>query len=159
MLYTLLPSPLGELLLGGDAEALALISFPSGSKARVPAADWQRCDSAFAEPKRQLEAYFAGERECFELDCRLDVTDFQRTVLDELRRIPYGETRSYGEVAARIDRPTAVRAVASANARNPLPIVFPCHRVVGADGSLTGFGGGLPAKRFLLDLEQRRAER
>ena len=155
MLYTLAPSPVGELLLAGDGQALTLVSFPTGSKARAPAPDWERRDDAFAEPKRQLAAYFAGDLKRFDLNCRPNVTAFQGTVLDELRRIPYGETRSYGELAERIGRAGAARAVASANARNPLPIICPCHRVVGADGSLTGFGGGLPTKRFLLDLERR----
>jgi methylated-DNA-[protein]-cysteine S-methyltransferase len=101
----------------------------------------------------QLDDYFAGARHVFDLPLAPEGTDFQRTVWRTLATIPYGETISYAQLAARIDRPSAVRAVGAANGRNPIPIVLPCHRVIGADGSLTGFGGGLPTKRFLLALE------
>ena len=155
MLYTYVPSPVGALLLAGSDAALKLISFPSGKKTRAPETGWERVDSAFKEPREQLAAYFAGELRRFDLDCQLAVTPFQQAVLDELRRIPYGEKRTYREIAERIGRPRAVRAVGAANGNNPLPIVIPCHRVIGADGSLTGFGGGLDAKRLLLALEER----
>ncbi|HLY19283.1 MAG TPA: methylated-DNA--[protein]-cysteine S-methyltransferase [Bryobacteraceae bacterium] len=105
----------------------------------------------------ELRAYFAGELREFGLPLDMQGTEFQKSVWTELLKIPYGETRSYSQVAAAIRAPKAVRAVGAANGRNPIPIVVPCHRVIGADGSLTGFGGGLPLKRFLLDLEARRS--
>ncbi len=157
MQYCHVASPVGDLLLAGSSGALELISFATGSKTRAPGPDWERSERAFAEAAAQLEAYFAGELREFDLDIRLTVTSFRQAVLDELRRIPYGETRTYGDIAARIGRPKAVRAVGAANGSNPLPIVIPCHRVVGAGGQLTGFGGGLETKRYLLGLEQRAA--
>lgn len=102
---------------------------------------------------RQLDDYFAARRRVFELPLAPRGTDFQRTVWMTLAGIGYGETISYAQLAQRVGRPTAMRAVGAANGRNPLPIVLPCHRVIGADGALTGFGGGLPTKQFLLELE------
>lgn len=157
MQYTLIPSPVGPLLLAGAGERLRLIAFCSeASRDRPePMPDWQRDDATFAGATQQLREYFAGERQTFDLPLDATGTPFQRSVLAALRAIPYGETRSYSDIAAAIGRPKAVRAVGAANARNPLPIVVPCHRVVGKDGTLTGFGGGLPAKRHLLALERR----
>lgn len=155
MLYSYVSSPLGDLLVAGSEECIELVSFPTGAKTQTPEPTWDRSDAAFAEAGRQLDAYFGGDLRTFTLDYRLGVTAFQNAVLAELPRIPYGETRTYGEIAARIGRPKASRAVGAANGSNPLPILLPCHRVVGANGDLTGFGGGLQAKRFLLDLEQR----
>ena len=155
MQYCHVTSPIGDLLLAGSSGALELISFPTGPKARSPGPDWDRADHAFAEAAAQLDAYFAGELREFDLGLRLTVTPFQNAVLNELRRIPYGETRTYGDIAVRIGRAKAVRAVGAANGSNPLPIVIPCHRVIGAGGQLTGFGGGLETKRYLLSLEQR----
>jgi methylated-DNA-[protein]-cysteine S-methyltransferase len=108
--------------------------------------------------KQQLDEYFAGKREAFDLKLAPHGTAFQLAVLQALQEIPYGETRSYQYIATRIGKPKSVRAVGAANGRNPLPIIIPCHRVIGSDGSLTGFGGGLPTKRFLLDLEKGAAE-
>jgi methylated-DNA-[protein]-cysteine S-methyltransferase len=108
-----------------------------------------------AEVRRQLEQYFAGERREFDLTLAPAGTPFELAVWEELRRIPFGETRSYGEIARTLGRPTAYRAVGRANGANPIPIVVPCHRVIGSDGSLTGFGGGLDAKSRLLELEGR----
>jgi len=105
----------------------------------------------------QLDAYFAGELREFDLPLDMQGTDFQKLVWRQLCRIPYGETRSYSDIAASIHAPKAVRAVGAANGRNPIPIVVPCHRVIGAGGSLVGYGGGLPLKRLLLDLEMRHA--
>lgn len=153
MYYCYHDSPIGELLLAGDGEALFLVSFPDGPKRREPEPDWIRDEKPFAVARRQLDEYFAGERRAFDLPLKPTGTAFQRRVLEELMRIPYGETTSYGDIAERIGRPAAVRAVGAANGRNPLPIVIPCHRVIGKDGSLTGFGGGLPTKRALLRLE------
>ena len=150
-----MPSPVGPLLLAGDGDALSAIGFSSGKGARGADPSWKRDDTAFAEPIRQLGEYFDGARRTFDLDLAPSGTAFQRQVLDALLTIPYGETRSYADVARQVGRPAAVRAVGAANGRNPLPIVIPCHRVIGRDGSLTGFGGGLDAKRFLLELEAR----
>ena len=157
MFHTFVPSPIGRLLLAGSERALKVVGFPCGRRARSASPGWQRQDALFEDAARQLAEYFDGVRRDFDLHLEPEATPFQAEVLAALRRIPYGETRSYGEVARDIGRPTAVRAVGAANACNPLPIVIPCHRVVGRDGSLTGFGGGLPAKRYLLDLEQRQA--
>jgi len=153
MYYCYIDSPIGELLLAGDDDALTMIGFPEGKMRRKPASDWVENKQPFAEASRQLKEYFAGERHEFDLPLRLDGTEFQILVLKELQRIPYGETSSYGDIASRIGRPKAVRAVGAANGRNPIPIVVPCHRVIGSSGSLTGFGGGLDAKRALLQLE------
>lgn len=152
--YGYLDSPAGPLLVAGDDEHLNLIGFPSGSRARAPSNEWHRDDRAFAEAFAQLRAYFAGKLTRFDLPLRFSGTDFQNTVWSALRDIPFGETVSYGDLARRIGRPTASRAVGAANGANPLPIVVPCHRVVGADGSLTGFGGGVETKRYLLNHER-----
>lgn len=117
-------------------------------------ADWVRDDAALEFARTQLDEYFAGARTEFDLPIRLHGTRFQVEVWEQLRKIPYGETISYGELAKRVDRPEAARAVGAANGQNPVAIVVPCHRVIGADGSLTGFGGGLPWKRWLLAREQ-----
>jgi methylated-DNA-[protein]-cysteine S-methyltransferase len=148
-------SPVGRLLLAGEAQALTLISFPGGSRAQRPAPGWQRDDSVFAEVRDQLAEYFAGTRKAFSLPLRPIGTAFQISVWAALREIPFGATTSYGELARRIGHPAAARAVGAANGANPLPIVVPCHRVIGADASLTGFGGGLATKRFLLTHEAR----
>lgn len=156
MKYRYIESPIGRLLLAGeDAGPLTLIGFPEGKGRIEPVDDWVQDDSAFTAAARQLAEYFAGERTAFDLELGPTGTAFQLAVLDALRTIPYGETRSYGDIAAQLGRPKAVRAVGAANGRNPLPIVIPCHRVIGANGSLTGFGGGIDAKRWLLAHEQR----
>lgn len=157
MFYTMLTSPVGELLLAGEVDSLQLIGFPSGRGAASPDDDWERNPAPFAEATRQLDDYFAGKRRSFDLPLAPSGTPFQREVLAALQEIPYGQTRSYADVAKAVGRPKATRAVGAANGRNPLPIVIPCHRAIGSDGSLTGFGGGLSTKRFLLDLEQRHA--
>ena len=156
MYYGWVESPVGRLLLAGTG-ALSLIAFSRGPNSIAPQADWKLSDAPFLrQATGQLEEYFAGRRRKFDLDLRPTGTPFQLEVLDALATIPYGETRSYGEIAAQIGRPRAVRAVGAANGRNPLPVVLPCHRVIGADGSPTGFGGGLETKRYLLDLERAR---
>ncbi len=151
--YSFCRCPIGDLLLAGDSSALHLIGFPSGSRARRPDPGWQHNPAPFAEAERQLQAYFAGELRRFDLPLHFGGTDFQNQVWRELGNVPWGETITYGELARRLGRPTASRAVGAANGANPLPIIAPCHRVIGADGSLTGFGGGLDTKRFLLGLE------
>ncbi|MDE2156449.1 MAG: methylated-DNA--[protein]-cysteine S-methyltransferase [Xanthomonadaceae bacterium] len=148
-----MPSPVGRLLLVADREGLRQIRFEQERHPHVPPAGWIRASAPLAFARGQLEEYFAGTRRSFDLPLHPIGTPFQLAVWQELGRIPYGVTISYGELARRIDRPAAVRAVGAANGRNPLPIVLPCHRVIGADGSLTGFGGGLPTKHFLLTLE------
>lgn len=154
MYYCYLDTPIGELLLAGDDRALRLISFPSGKMRTEPRDDWTYAEAPLAKARQQLREYFDGKRTDFDLAIEPYGTPFQRLVLDALREIPYGTTASYGEVARRIGRPRAARAVGAANGRNPLPIVIPCHRVVGSDGNLTGFGGGLDTKKALLELER-----
>lgn len=158
MYYCYLTTPVGDLLLAGDDDALSVVSFPpvnisEGSKRREPEPDWIYSDKPFKKACAQLQAYFDGTLQKFELDLRPGGTEFQRKVLEELQKIPYGTTASYGDIAQRIGKPKAVRAVGAANGRNPIPIVIPCHRVIGASGDLTGFGGGLPVKEALLRLE------
>jgi methylated-DNA-[protein]-cysteine S-methyltransferase len=150
-------SPVGKLLLAGDGGALRLVHFQSGRRPRGVAEEWVHDPAAFARVTTQLNEYFAGRRQAFELPLAPQGTPFQRAVWKALSQIPYGETVSYGELARRIGKPHASRAVGLANGANPLPIIVPCHRVIGADGSLTGFGGGLDIKRRLLALERAHA--
>ena len=147
-----LTTPIGELLLVSDGEALTAVQFDDARRGR-PTPGGAR-GAVITEASAQLREYFAGERTTFDLPLRAVGTPFEQGVWDELQRIPYGETTSYGELAARVGEPSAARAVGRANGRNPIPIIVPCHRVIGADGSLTGFGGGLTCKRALLDLER-----
>jgi len=153
MYYSYLDTPICELLLAGHEDALCFIGFPAGSMQLEPELDWIFTEKVFAAAEEQLTSYFAGERKAFDLPLRPNGTEFQLQVLDELQKIPYGTTVSYGDIANRIGRPKAVRAVGAANGRNPLPIIIPCHRVIGARGKLTGFGGGISTKRALLKLE------
>jgi methylated-DNA-[protein]-cysteine S-methyltransferase len=158
MYYCYLATPIGELLLAGDDEALALVSFPEGSMRRDPEDDWIYNEKPFAAARQQLTEYFAGERKDFDLPLKLSGTEFQLSVLEALQKIPYGETTSYSDIAQRIGRPKAVRAVGAANGRNPIPIIVPCHRVIGSHGDLTGFGGGLDTKEALLRLEAEHSQ-
>jgi len=158
MLYRYLDSPIGSLLLAGEDDGLGFIGLPQGKGRVAIEAGWRLDPECFADAAAQLAEYFAGRRRRFDLQLAPTGTGFQLSVLEALQTIPYGETRSYRDIARQIGRPTAVRAVGAANGRNPLPIVIPCHRVIGADGSLTGFGGGLPSKRFLLELEGARLD-
>lgn len=153
MYYCYLKSPIGDLLLAGDDNGLSLIGFPQGKMRHDPEPDWIFNEKPFATARQQLEEYFAGDRKEFDLPLNLSGTEFQVKVLEELQRIPYGETTSYGDIAKRIGRPRAMRAVGAANGRNPIPIIVPCHRVIGSSGDLTGFGGGLDTKAALLRLE------
>ena len=153
MYYCYLDTPIGELLLAGEDGALSMIGFPKGSMRREPEADWIFNEAQMSDARQQLREYFSGERRDFDLPLKLSGTEFQVSVLEALQGIPYGETTSYGEIAKRIGRPKAVRAVGAANGRNPIPIVVPCHRVIGSTGDLTGFGGGLDTKEALLRLE------
>lgn len=158
MYYCYLDTPIGELLLAGEDGALAMIGFPKGSMRREPESDWIFNEAQLEDAARQLREYFAGERRDFDLPLKLQGTEFQVSVLEALQDIPYGETTSYGEIAKRIGRPKAVRAVGAANGRNPIPIVVPCHRVIGSTGDLTGFGGGLDTKEALLRLEAEQTQ-
>jgi len=153
VLYRYIESPIGQLLLAGDTTGLKVIGFPEGKGKVAAEAGWEHRSDCFDDVQVQLLDYFGGGRQSFDLHLAPSGTAFQLAVLQALQSIPYGETRSYRDIAVHIGRPKAVRAVGAANGRNPLPIVIPCHRVIGADGSLTGFGGGLAAKRFLLELE------
>mgnify|MGYP001565916736 FL=1 len=158
MYYCYTTTPIGDLLLAGDDDGLGLIAFPKGKMRRDPEPDWIFNEKPFAEVRRQLDEYFAGARKEFDLPLNLTGTEFQVQVLEELLRIPYGETTSYGAIAKSIGRPRAVRAVGAANGRNPIPIVVPCHRVIGSTGDLTGFGGGLDTKAALLRLEAEHSD-
>ena len=153
MYYCYLDTPIGELLLAGEDGALSMVGFPKGSMRREPEPDWIFNEKPLADARAQLSEYFAGDRKEFDLPLKLNGTEFQVSVLEALLNIPYGQTTSYGEIARRIGRPKAVRAVGAANGRNPIPIVVPCHRVIGSTGDLTGFGGGLDTKEALLRLE------
>jgi len=154
MWYTMMPSPVGRLMLAGYEDALQCLSFTMGSRAREPEADWREDAGPFRECIGQLNQYFAGERRTFDFPLAPQGTSFQLQVWRELQQIPYGVTISYGEMARRIGNPSASRAVGLANGANPIAIIVPCHRVIGASGKLTGFGGGLDIKQRLLDLEQ-----
>ena len=158
MYYTFLETPIGDLLLAGDEQGLSLIGFPEGSMRREPEPDWVCSEGLFSAAREQLTAYFDGTLKEFDLPISPNGTEFQLEVLAELQKIPYGTTTSYGDIAKRIGRPKAVRAVGAANGRNPLPIIIPCHRVVGSNGALTGFGGGLPTKEALLRLEMEHSD-
>ena len=158
MYYCYLDTPIGELLLAGDDDALSLVSFPEGSMRRDPEPDWIYNEKPFVAARKQLTEYFAGERREFDLPLKLSGTEFQMSVLDALQQIPYGETTSYADIAERVGRPKAVRAVGAANGRNPIPIIVPCHRVIGSHGELTGFGGGLDTKEALLRLEAEHSQ-
>ena len=148
-------SPIGDLTLVATDAALVAIRFPGedDARARVPAPALTPDHPVLRAAERQLGEYFAGDRRVFDLPLAPTGTAFRLTVWQALLDIPFGETRSYLDIARTLGQPTATRAVGSANGRNPLPIVIPCHRVIGANGRLTGFGGGLPTKRFLLDHE------
>lgn len=153
MYYCYFDTLIGELLLAGEVNTLSLIGFPKGVMRRDPEPDWIYNEEPFADVREQLAEYFSGERKDFDLPLRIAGTEFQLSVLEALQEIPYGETRSYGAIAKQIGRPKAVRAVGAANGRNPIPIIVPCHRVIGHTGDLTGFGGGLDTKEALLRLE------
>lgn len=158
MLHHLIqPSPVGDLTLVADDDALVAVLWPDDPPARVKlGATVEACDHpVLTAAARQLDEYFAGTRTAFDLPLRPRGTAFQQDVWRALLAIPYAQTRSYADIAAAIGRPAACRAVGAANGRNPISIVTPCHRVIGRSGALTGFAGGLAAKQHLLALEQR----
>ena len=153
--YCYYDSPIGKLLLAGTKGILEQIHFPNALEKLAVPQDWLLDQEYFHEPLQQLAEYFAGKRQEFDLKFALHGTPFQQQVWQELCKIPFGETASYLTIAERLGKPKACRAVGMANGRNPLPIIIPCHRIIGKDGSLTGFGGGLAIKQQLLNLEQR----
>ncbi|MDH0647539.1 methylated-DNA--[protein]-cysteine S-methyltransferase [Pseudomonas sp. GD03858] len=157
--FTLMQSPVGTLTLVARGERLAAVLWEHERENRVRLGELYRDDhhGVLRDTARQLGEYFAGQRRRFELDLDFAGTAFQRQVWAALLTIPFGETRSYSDIARQIGNPDAVRAVGAANGRNPISIIAPCHRVIGASGSLTGFAGGLPAKQFLLALEGRQS--
>ncbi|MCG8434076.1 MAG: methylated-DNA--[protein]-cysteine S-methyltransferase [Gammaproteobacteria bacterium] len=153
MKYTIIDTQLGPLLIAGDAQGLRHVSFQSSNSPLRPQPDWIEDPGICMDAQKQLRAYFAGELKEFDLKLAPQGTAFQKRVWRELEKIPYGEMISYGELAKRIGNAKASRAVGAANGRNPLPVVVPCHRVIGGDGSLTGYAGGVRFKRALLELE------
>lgn len=153
--YCTYQSPIGRLLLVGCDGVLEKLHFANSSTQNNIAGDWQYDEQCFVEVLRQLSEYFAGKRQGFDLKIAPRGTAFQERVWQELRKIPFGGTASYGEIAERIGNSKASRAVGMANGKNPIPIIVPCHRVIGKDGSLTGFGGGLDVKKQLLALEKK----
>ena len=157
MLHTLIDSPLGDLLAVRDEGGITALYLPTGKKVVHPDPSWQRSDAAFGDVRTQLGEYFEGRRQVFGLPLNPSGTRFQQRVWMALREIPYGETMTYGKIAAAIGHPNGSRAVGAANGQNPISIIVGCHRVIGTDGSLTGYGGGLDAKRWLLAHEAQHA--
>lgn len=151
--YSVMDSPIGQLMLVGQGRRLSGLYMESYKSAWARAGEMKRNDAVLKPAREQLQAYFSGGLKDFSLDLQGEGTDFQRTVWSALCEIPYGETISYGELARRIGQPTAARAVGLANGQNPIAVIVPCHRVIGANGSLTGYGGGLPRKKWLLSHE------
>lgn len=156
MYYNIIESPLGPILLTGDKKGLKHLNFLKGEKRVKIPEDWIENKEFFREAARQLEDYFSGKLQSFNLELDPEGTDFQRSVWKALCEIPYGETRTYKEIAVSIGKPKAYRAVGLANNRNPIAIIVPCHRVIGADGKLTGYASGLDVKEFLLKLEEKK---
>jgi len=153
--YTQMESPVGPLLLAANDQGLREILFVNGRSSARPRPSWREDKAVLKETIQQLRAYFAGDLEDFDLPLAPEGTPFQLKVWKRLCEIPYGKTISYGELARRIGNPNAARAVGLANGSNPIPIIIPCHRVIGSNGKLTGYGGGLPIKEKLLALERR----
>jgi methylated-DNA-[protein]-cysteine S-methyltransferase len=151
--FTTLSSPVGELLLTSNGEAITGLFMDKQKDGPKPINDWLRDDDVFVEAAEQLRAYFAGQLTEFDLPLAPQGTEFQKRVWSELLKIPYGSTIKYGELARRIGNHKASRAVGAANGSNPISIIIPCHRVIGSNGKLTGYGGGIERKKFLLDLE------
>jgi methylated-DNA-[protein]-cysteine S-methyltransferase len=153
--FSEIDSPIGKLLIYGTTRGLSGIMMTRQRHFDGKQKDWRRDDAQWSAVAKQLREYFDGKRRDFDIPLDVDGTEFQTKVWAALRKIPFGQTASYAEIARQIGKPKAMRAVGMANGRNPVSIVVPCHRVIGADGSLTGYGGGLDRKRILLDLEDR----
>jgi methylated-DNA-[protein]-cysteine S-methyltransferase len=152
--YRSIDSPVGPLLLAGDDGGLRFVLFSKGGRPAAPQPGWEPDRGSLADSARQLTEYFKGKRRAFDVPVAPAGTAFQQTVWRHLQEIPYGETISYGELARRLGNPKAVRAVGLANGSNPIAIIIPCHRVIGSNGTLVGYGGGLPTKQALLALER-----
>lgn len=159
MFFDLIDSPIGPLLLVADEHGLVYIGLPKRGAAQAAPEGAKHAPAKLRNAHKQFDGYFAGTRHAFELPLHPHGTPFQLEVWGALLAIPYGETASYAQIARRIRRPKAVRAVGAANGANPLSIVVPCHRVIGSDGDLTGYAGGLPTKRWLLTHEHQHAPR
>src|ERR1700722_6252893 len=153
--FSYLDSPLGQVFVQSDGQFVTGLYLPPHRGWQGPQASWQQSDTPFAAIREQLAEYFAGGRQQFDLPLKLAGTPFQQRVWQELVRIPFGTTISYGQLAERVAKPSASRAVGRANGRNPISIIVPCHRVIGADGKLTGYGGGIDKKEWLLEWERR----
>lgn len=151
--YAVMPSPLGDIKIAASAKGIVRIALPSQDAIRPMDVSWQRDDSVAKTAQKQLAEYFAGSRKQFDVALDLQGTEFQTAVWDALQSVPWGQTKSYGQLAEQIGKPKAVRALGAANGRNPVPIIVPCHRIIGANGKLTGYFGGESIKAFLLDLE------
>ena len=154
-LFTIIASPVGPLTLVGEGDDITGLYFETGSSVAAPRPGWLRDDRRLRAAATQLAEYFAGKRTRFELALAPRGTAFQKSVWAALVNIPFGQTATYGDIARAIGKPTASRAVGGANHRNPLSIIIPCHRVIGTDGGMTGYGGELYRKRLLLELESR----
>ena len=153
--YEQMPSPIGPLFLVADDEGLREVRFELDRRPHTPQEGWVHSPQKLAEVRRQLEEYFSGDRLTFNLPLKLLGTEFQQSVWHALTTIPYAVTTSYGRISQQIQRPKASRAVGAANGRNPIPIIIPCHRVIGSNGTLTGFAGGLAVKQWLLEHEMK----
>lgn len=151
--FTTVESPVGQIFVQGEDSFVTGLYLPNHKHWRGPPADCRRDDSALADAREQLTEYFDGERQVFDLPLRLAGTEFQKTVWRQLAEIPFGDSISYAELARRVGQPTATRAVGAANGRNPISIIVPCHRVIATSGKLTGYGGGLENKKWLLKHE------
>jgi methylated-DNA-[protein]-cysteine S-methyltransferase len=156
MRYAIVSSPLGDIVISGH-DVVSGVDFADARTARQIEPAWERDDGAFPEAAGQLRAYFAGELTRFELELDTGGTPFQQRVWNALQQIPYGTTSTYGKLAFELGKPRAMRAVGAANGRNPISIIIPCHRLIGTDGSLTGYGGGLQRKQWLLAHERGEA--
>jgi methylated-DNA-[protein]-cysteine S-methyltransferase len=154
MTYRIVESPVGQLIVAGDGDGLRMLAFAGADRPFAPNPEWRRDQDSLAHVCGELDAYFRGDLRRFTVPVVPEGTPFQRRVWAALCEIPYGETISYGELARRLGDAKAVRAVGLANGANPIAIVIPCHRVIGSNGSLVGYGGGLPIKQALLDLER-----
>ncbi len=155
--YTFFESPLGRMLVQGDGESVTGLFMPNHKGLPGLKASWRQTDAPFAAVRAQLAEYFAGTRQEFALPLKPGGTPFQQQVWQELQRIPFAQTISYAELARRVGKPAAARAVGHANSRNPISIIVPCHRVIGASGRLTGYAGGMDKKEWLLAWERRAA--
>jgi methylated-DNA-[protein]-cysteine S-methyltransferase len=152
--YWIWPSPVGDLLLVDDGQGLCRLQFQDGAHPLDIHENWRKQRGPFTLVIQQLKDYFAGRLQIFTIPLSLEGTEFQRSVWRALKTIPYGKTASYGAIAKKIRNPNAARAVGAANGQNPVSIIVPCHRIIGANGKLVGYGGGLPIKTALLELEQ-----